>query len=158
MLTFANSTIISLWYFSSAWDKHSLPSMFFTYTESTHRLIFCPAGRPQISAVLLLLLSSACCYVVSHLMKTSTSIEALFNIHRRRSKSVSVLHADDDSLRNGLEETRPNRPGRWGIVVLVWAISTRIQVFLFLQTRQQCSSFGYEVCDPASSSLGTNLN
>ncbi|OAR01071.1 hypothetical protein LLEC1_05465 [Akanthomyces lecanii] len=79
-------------------------------------------------------------------MKRRPSIEALFSVHRSRgSKSASVLHDDEESSRNGLEEARPNRPGRWSVVVLVWALATRIELFLFVQTQQQCSSFGFEM-------------
>ncbi|KAJ3495046.1 hypothetical protein NLG97_g3674 [Lecanicillium saksenae] len=77
-------------------------------------------------------------------MKTKPRVEALFNVHRGRNKSASVLDGDEDSSRNGLEETRPSRPGRWGLVVLVFALATRIELFLFVQTQRQCSSFGFE--------------
>lgn len=142
----SNSTVTSLWYFSRAWDNHSLPSMILSTRALTKQhLNSFPAGRPHQSVILLLLLSAACCYLISHLIKTKPSIEALFSIHRSRGKSASILHEDHDASRNGLEEARPNRPGRWGIVVLAWAVATRIELFLFVQTQQQCSSFGFEV-------------
>lgn len=68
----------------------------------------------------------------------------MFNTRRSHRKSAFVLDDDELCPRNGLEEARPNRPGRWGVVVLVWAITTRIELFLFVQTQQQCSSFGFE--------------
>ncbi|KAM3550540.1 hypothetical protein ARSEF4850_008294 [Beauveria asiatica] len=121
------STCISLWYFSRAWDNHSLRS------------------RPHLSALLLLLLASACCHVIAHLIKTRPSVDVLFNARRsRRRASAPVLYEDDESSRNGVEEARPNRPGRWSLIVLVCAIAARIELFLFVQTKQQCSYFGFE--------------
>ncbi|OAA56089.1 capsular associated protein [Cordyceps fumosorosea ARSEF 2679] len=106
-------------------------------------------GRPHLSAILLLVLSSGCCYLIAHLITTRPSIAALFSARQRRRKSVSLLDGDDDanaaaSSRNGLEEPRPSRPGRWGVMVLAGSLAIRVELFLFVRTQQHCRSFGFE--------------
>ena len=63
---------------------------------------------------------------------------------------MSILDGDEDDAasgrtRNGLEEPRPSRPGRWGVVLLAGALALRVELFLFVETQQQCCSFGFEV-------------
>ncbi|KAJ6785391.1 hypothetical protein PWT90_04549 [Aphanocladium album] len=86
---------------------------------------------------------------------TLPTVEALFNIHR--GKSASVLNADENSSRNGLEETRPNRPGRWGLVVsfgFEYWLWPALVVYQYISSREKLQDAKYgESEDPWHSEL-----
>lgn len=101
--------------------------------------------RPRLSSLLVVFLSGVICLAASYASKWLPGADGRFTTTPRDGRAGLLASSDSEEVMKDPGSQLAARPRRYSVPILVACIVIRLEIFNYVNYKQQCSASGVEV-------------